>query len=198
MNFFAKFMIGIILLLVVVFLIYFYFPRKIVYTESKAYLITSDQNLKISFDFNKKDQILAQQLSQKLAVDNTWEKGISLELDSTSAAQIAQITPLTVQMKLADNLIKFENNNQKQLSNSLPKNNLDFGTGSAKLTGQVQTVQDFDLVIVEPETVLNFASSSGKIRLSDKLLPLFPILAKIARIELSVHGKSVSGEINLR
>lgn len=178
---------------------FFQFLQKSLKGESSsAEVFVDNGRLTFKFKIVKKDELNTGQFAQNLGIKNSVFENFSLELDKNSLDKIGPILPVKVDLDITPKRIWFSNTGLNPLKSGLSKTTYNFATRSGKLDLKVNSPQDFDMQIIDPKVILEDATSSGKINLTSKSYAMFPILAKIDRIELRVNGRNVSGEIMLK
>lgn len=179
---------------------YFFFPylqEKISEKSTASIYIKSDR---IYFDFKiaKKDQISAQDFLDNLGAEKSLLQGISLELDQNSINELSKILPANLIINFSRSKIVFKERQRIHLKSFISHQRYEFATDSAKSVFILGNDRDFSLDIENPKPLFDYATSSGKLHLSKKSEQLFPILSKIAKIELQVNGENVEGSIILK
>lgn len=168
-----------------------------VYLEGDP-LAASGQKIKISFNISKDDQVKALEFSERLGVSTDWISGMYLDLDKESQSKIAPMLPIKVDLNFEDKRVSFKNSTGANLYSAAAFKDIEFATGSARFSLKALNERDFSLNLKEPEKLLKYATSSGQISLSKKLYNMFQIAQNIDTINMTVNGKSVSGEIQLK
>ncbi len=174
--------------------------------KSSASLYIEDKKVKIKFNISAADRLNFLEFSRKMGVDNNFAEGISLDLDEVTRNKLEQVLPLELRLSFKSGGLKFKSAQSpfavsiknKALQSAQTKSGFEFATGSGKINLNAQNERDFLLDIKDPGPLLKYATESGQIYLSKKVYGMFPILDNIARIELAVSGKDVSGEILLK
>lgn len=175
--------------------LYYNFQNK---QKSQAQISFSDSSINISFLINPKDQIAMQQFSSNLGVGSDWTKGINFKLDQDSVKFLSKIMPSKLSLSFSPKEIDFSNQGLYFLNSSLPSQSYSLATGSAHLNLERESGENFNLTISDPKPLVEYASSSGKLYLSNQLQSLFPIMDKVATIELKVNGGNLQGSIKLK
>ncbi len=175
-----------------------YFKAKVLHNISSVDIFTQNNQLKVNFQIVNSDKENAKIFSNNLGVDADWLEGLSLLLDSNTIDKIKQSLPLHGNIKFSDKQLDLTSQSSSNLNSSLPIQNYQMATGSGRLTFSTRGSDDFDLIIVDPDPIIKYASSSGKLYLSSQSQQLFPILNKIAKIILVVKNKNVTGNILLK
>lgn len=173
-----------------------YLPK----SESSADLLLTEGRINVKFNITNQDKALAEQFFKNLGDEQLFQKGISLELDKNSLNQLSASLPTSVKLYFDSDSdeLSFKSSRFNLLTTSLVRHQYQYASSSASINLQVFSNQDYSLEISNPETLLKEATSSGQINLSKKAESLFPILEKIAKIELRVNGKNINGEIKLK
>lgn len=166
--------------------------------KSSAKIWTENQSLKFKFQITSNDKAAINQFNQKLGIGNEYLDGISLDLDPETIKELNNFLPVDVTVKITPESINFSNGGTSGIVSSLVGDAKEYSTGSGKLRYRQSLDTEFQLEITDPEPLLKDATASGKFVLSDKLQPLFPILARVGTIEMNVSGKSVNGNISLK
>ncbi len=163
--------------------------------KSTARVFIENNKLNIEFKVASKDKVALSQINQKLGSEDAYLEGVSIGLDETSIKKLANFLPLELDLQITPDRVEFRSGIVPGFASSLITETKEFSTGSATLKMSQYSASEIKLNITDPEPLLRYATESGKFVLSDKLLPLFPILARVGTIEMSVNGKSVSGEV---
>lgn len=166
--------------------------------KSTARVFSESGDLKIQFKIVSADEKNLQIFNQKLGVSRDYIDGISLDLDAASMKKIEQFLPIDLNLVITPESISYKSGIVPGFASSLVTETKEFATDSAKLKLSQYSAAEFKLEIVDPEPLIKYATTSGQFVLSDKLLPLYPILARVGTIEMSVNGKSLSGEVKLK
>lgn len=166
--------------------------------RSSADVFIEGNHLNFKFKIVKKDDQNFGQFAQNLGVNLSVFDNLSLELDKDSLEKISSILPVTLFLEIDPKSIKFSDKSLNPLKSAISKSTFNFATGSGKLELNSESGQDFYLKLTDPKPLLEYATASGQINLSKKTYDMFPILSKIARMELRVNGRSVSGQFTLR
>lgn len=175
-----------------------FLDTKILQKKSIASIYTQNNNLKIDFNLTNSDKDKAIAFSNNLGVSSDFLEGLTLTLDPNSLDQIKSNLPLEVNLEFNDKSLNLTNFSNVNLNSSIPTQNYEIATGSGRLTFKTRGSKDYDLTILDPDEVVNYATSSGKLYLSKQIEQLFPMLSKIAKITLVVKDKNVSGVILLK
>jgi hypothetical protein len=166
--------------------------------KSSARVFTESTKVNIQFKIVKNDKSALSQFNQKLGVGEEYLKGIVLDLDDVTIKKLEDYLPLDLTLEVTPDRVNFKSGIVPGFVSSLVTETKEFSTGSGKLKMSQFSSSEFKLEITEPEPLLKYATESGQFVLSDKLLPLFSILARVGTIELLVNGQSVSGGINVK
>jgi hypothetical protein len=81
-------------------------------------------------------------------------------------------------------------------ASSLPAANYQLATGSAKLDYQGGSTMHIN--VIDPQPLIEYATSSGQLNLSSKLDPAVTNLGKVSTIEIRIENNKISGEILLK
>lgn len=165
--------------------------------KSTASFSIQGSNLKIDFDIVDTDSEKARKFSKSLGVEESLKDGIKVELDKASLEWLEERIPKKVYLGFSGDSISFNSGPVYVLNNALPQEKINFSTGSAKLNLARKRNGDFSLNLKKPQDLFFYATSSGKLMVSEKDL-LFPILNKIDTIEITLKEKSLKGKISLR
>lgn len=169
-----------------------------VFTEkSSAKLWTENNSLKLSFALTKEDQSKMKQFNNNLGVGDDYLEGISLELDPESIQKLSEFLPVNIVLTIEPKKVTFGSSILPTFASSLIKETKEFSTGEGKLKFIKSSDSEFQLVLENPDPLVQYATASGQIVLSDKLRLLFPIMDRVGTIEMLVNGKSISGSIGL-
>ncbi len=175
---------------------YFYFQKKVFrksYTEANIV----DRELRLNVSLDNLDKASFESFFKDLGVSPIYS--LNLKFNDESINYLSKILPQRVNLNFVTAKdVKFQSADILVLDSSLVGEDWNFATSSGKLHLKKRTDQDFILDIFDPGALVPNATSSGKFYLSDKLATLYPILGKIATINLRVNGKSISGEIRLK
>ncbi len=166
--------------------------------KSQARVYLADGSLKVNFQISTVDQSAVKAFNQKLGVSDEYLQGVAIKIDSESQQKLQSFLPVNLTLEIEDDRIIFQNGIIAGFASSLVTKTMEYATGSSKLKISHYSPTEFLLDITDPEPLLQEATASGKFVLSDKLLPLYPILERVSTIEMSVNGKSVSGEVKLK
>ncbi len=201
-NFSFGLVIPIFALLIVFLLALFFFSKNFLLSQtlqkSTASFSIKGSNLKIEFDILNKDQERAKKLSKSLGVDTSWQKGIEIGLESFSLEWLENRLPLKAYLDFEENSLKFNSGPFYTLNNALPEEKMNFSTGAGNLNLTKKRNGDFSLRLKEPEVLLFYATSSGKLKLSEKIQILFPIINKIDTIDITLQEKNIKGRVSLK
>lgn len=165
---------------------------------STATVSKNEGELRIDFDIASKDKQNADIFLARLGASSTVLEGMSLEMGEGVLRRFDKILPLRLKLNFEGKDLVFRNGNISELFSGLSDEFFEYGTGSAKLKFKGQDERNFKLDIDNPKDVLVYATSSGALKLSKKISPVFPILENIDRIKIEMNGKSVMGRIELR
>lgn len=171
---------------------------KVLQKVSTADIYTQGDQLKIDFAITKSDNEKMSNFSDNLGVSKAWLEGISLKMDLWSIDKLKQFLPVGVNLSISDKQLSFNSFFLPGLNSSMPIQNYQISSGSSKLMLNARNSSDFDLVVTDPNSIAQYATSSGKLYISSQLQELFPLLEKIAKITLVVRGKNASGNILLK
>lgn len=174
------------------------YQGKVFAEKSTARVFTESGKVNIQFKIVKSDRNALTQFNQKLGVGEEYLKGISLDLDDVTIKKLADFLPLDLTLLVTPDKVDVKSGIVPGFASSLITETKEFSTGSGKLKMSQFSSSEFKLEIADPEPLLKYATESGQFVLSDKLIPLFPILARVGTIEMSVNGKSVSGNIKVK
>lgn len=166
--------------------------------RSSVDVFIEGNHLNFKFKIVKKETPNFSKFAQNLGVNLSVFDNLSLELDKDSLEKISSILPVTLFLEIDPKSIKFSDKSLNPLKSAISKSTFNFATGSGKLELNSESAQDFYINITDPKPLLEYATASGQINLSKKTYDMFPILSKIARMELRVNGRSMSGEFVLR
>lgn len=194
MKILAGIIIAVLLLSLALFLYLNYQTRQ----KSQAQLSFNDSSVNASFQINSKDQQNMQQFSNNLGVSTDWTRGITLKFDQDTVNFLSKVLPKKLSLSFAPKEVDFNNQGLSLLNSSLPAQSYRLATGSANLNLKRVSNESFTLDMIDPAPLLRYATSSGKLYLSNELQGLFPILDKIATIELKVNGGDLQGQIKLK
>ncbi len=172
--------------------------QKVIKNSSFAEISTEGNTLTLKFALTEQETSDAEEFSHNLGTDSNWLEGISLTLDSNSAAYIKEFAQAKVSVDFASKSLHFKNQSLPKLQTALIKNEYSYATKSGRLKLKTKGDSEFKLEIIDPGVIFREATPSGKLNLSEKLIPIFPILSKMDTIRLEVDGKNVSGQIMLK
>lgn len=171
-------------------------------SASKAEIFLEENILKINFKIAKEDEQNSRQISKKLDVTNQWISGMSMVLDDKTAKIVSDSLtgptkedPLILNLQFKPESIEFSTNEKAVLKSILPETSYTLSTDSARISYKFRSDKDFELSIDKPLEIINYATASASVRLSHKLQILFPILSKIATIDLKAVDRFIKGEI---
>ncbi len=166
--------------------------------KSQAELFMEDGLLKVNFQISPDDQPAIKIFNQKLRVSEDYLQGIALKIDRDSEQKLQSYLPLNLILDIETDRITFQSGLVPGFVSSFVTETKEIATGSSKLKLSQYSPTEFALEIRDPEPLLQYATASGQFVLSDKLSPVYPILERISTIEMSVNGKSLSGEVRLK
>lgn len=196
---------SIVLLIILIILIIFLFVfqnqswvKEKLTKQSTADIFVEGNFLKINFKIKDSDQAKLNSLIANLGVSNDFLNGISLELDQSSLAKLSKNLPTQVKLQITEKSLSFQGSNSSLLNTSLPSKSIHYATGASDINLNFRNDENYNLEITDPAVLAYNATSSGTLHLSSKLQGLFPILSKIAKINLAVNNKSWNGEILLK
>lgn len=167
-------------------------------SKSSASLEYTVDRVKINFDITERDFKKVEVISAKLGIGDDWTKGVQLQLNSEMIGYLKDNLPQEFVLNFNEDGLVFTSKGAPVLKSALADKKYEFSTGSSKLTLNSLSPKDYDLEIIEPEKVLKYASSSGKLYVSQRLDGVLPILSKIAKIEIRSRNGEVRGEIKLK
>ena len=165
---------------------------------STALVTISGDQLKLTFKLNPTDQLMADELSQQLGVSSVWEQGITLTLNQATLNYLKSFTPQILEINFSPEGVDFRSQGIASLPPIISTSHYQLATNSGKLNLDQANKSRYQLTIQDPKVVLNYATSSGQLYLAPQLDPLFPILSKIATIEISTNGSLINGQIKLK
>lgn len=174
------------------------YQRNVFTEKSTVKVWTEEKALKLEFNITREDKQKMQSFNKNLNIDDDYLKGVSLELDDESIQRLKEFLPLNIALTIEPNKVTFGSSILPTFASSLIKETKEFATGEGKLKFTKSTDTEFQLILENPKPLLQYATESGKVMMSDKLHLLFPILDRVGTIEMLVNGKSVSGEIRLK
>lgn len=162
--------------------------------QSEANITLEGQDLDLTFNILPQDQQMANEFSQSLGVDNSWEQGIKVVISSQAEDFIKNYLPLKVNLNFTAKRLQFssEPNNA-----SLTEPNLIPATSSAGVKLGELTDSGYQVEIDDPSLVFNQAAERGQIRISPKAAAIWQLLAKLAKITVKLRPHSLIGEIDL-
>lgn len=163
--------------------------------KSGVDLSINDGSLSAKFNINQSDKGRFEAFLYNLGVSSVNQ--ISLKLNQSALSALSQDLPTTLTLNISDKDIKFKNQTFTLLKGAIAQN-FEIASGSGKLSITKSGDYDYSIFITDPAEVLESATSSAQLYLSDKIQGLFPILQRVATINLEVHGHSISGEIQLK
>lgn len=166
--------------------------------KSQIKISIEGEEVKFNFDITPKDKEKAEAFSNSLGVNTDWTRGISLQFDEQTVSRLNEILPPQLDMVFVPSGVEFSSKSVKVLTSALPDNKYELATTSGKLTLNYSNEKDFDLVIVDPTPLINYASESAKLHLSLKLEGVLPIASKIDRIEVISRGGEIRGKIVIK
>lgn len=174
------------------------FLGQAVFEKSSASLSILDKKLSIKFNITNSDREIADSFAQNLGVDPTFYNGILIEVDPSTLERISGNLPSLLTVDFNPDRLTFSSPKKIKLSSSQVQNEYNFATGSSQINLKVLSDRDFELKISDPKFLVDYATHSSKLVLSQKLEPLFPIISKIGKITVKVNGKNIDGEIQLK
>jgi hypothetical protein len=175
----------------------FYLNQQGYFQKSQVNLTTDNQSINASFKIAQKDQANVTAFSQNLGVSEEWTKGIHLKLDLGSSNFMNNLPPQLL-LRFNPKEVNFESPGLPLLNSALPSKDYHFATESGKLDLRRISDKSYTLSITDPEPLAKYATSSSQLYFSNQLRTLFPILSKIATIELKMNGGSLRGVVRLK
>ncbi len=187
----------IILIGVVAGIIYFH-PQELL-SRSYADLTLSDNQLSVKLTITSPDQAMFNQFMSNLGA-NSAPTDFSLNLGDQTSQQLKNYLPTSVRVYLVvtSKSLAFQSQQSSGLESSLPIQSYHYATNSAEMDLQTDGSGQTHLDILDPSTLIESATSSGQLYLSNQLAPLFPSLQKVSTIEIEINGGSLKGSINLK
>lgn len=176
----------------------YYLNRIGFFEKSTVELLTDTQSVNAKFNIAPKDQSALKQFSDNLGVSENWTKGIHLKLDMDNVNFIKQNLPQRVYLSFGPKEIDFNSQGVTILNSPLTGQTTEFATGSGKISFRKSSDQSYSVLIADPEPLVKYATMSGTLYFSKEVEGLFPILSKIATINLSVNGGNLQGRIKLK
>lgn len=168
------------------------------FEKSTMNLSFEKERVNIKFNFIETDRAKATEFSKKINTSTNWMEGMTFELDPDTVMFLQKNVPNKVFITFSESGIEFRSESVPLLKSALPDKKYTFSTGSAVLNLNAASQKDYDLQITNPKNILQYASDSGKIRLSNRMDGVLPILDKIAKIEIESRGGEVKGWILLK
>lgn len=165
-------------------------------SKVKAQIV--DNKLSLKFQIDNSDKEALERLLNRIDISKDFLEGVTLTLDQEGAQKVEMILPDEVDFKALDKKIVFVGQSKKLLESAVPVENYSIASGSGNLSLKVYSGNDYDLLINDPGSLWQLATASGSIKLSRQLEGLFPIVAKIARIEVIARDKKISGEMDFK
>ncbi len=166
--------------------------------QSKISVWLEGHKLNLQFEILAEDQVQAQQFFANLGFESVPRDTISLEIDKQTLDNMALIMPTELTVRFLDKSLTFENNATLRLHSSLRSEEFNFATGSGRLVLKTISEKNFNLEVTDPLPLIQYASNSGQIRISQKLDDLLPILLRVDKIKLQVDDKDISGRVDLK
>jgi hypothetical protein len=172
--------------------------NKGVLERSSTDLYIEDGYLKFKSKITNNDKLKVIEFNRRLGVSGDYLEGVAIKLDPDSLSKLQPLMPVHVSLDFDNDRVNFFSQGKNLLSPGFSGQNANISTGSGKLSFQANNAQSFNLEIQDPEPVLQYATQSGQLHLSSKLNGLFPILDRVAIINLTVNGKNINGEVKLK
>ncbi len=183
-------LLGLTILISAVVLISAYQAKK-----SKVDIFLEGNLIKMVFDLTESDKKTAIGLSNKLGISADWISGLSFRLEDQSLGRVAKVLPLSSEIVVTDKVIRLLNG-YKLLTSGSSKAVTTFATGEGRLNLKYGSDQNFDLEVINPEELVAYATQSGQVSgLSELQSLLFLLSSKMSKIDLSIEGKNLSGEL---
>ncbi len=166
--------------------------------QSEAQLSLIDSKINLNF------QIIEEDKPQFAAFIKNWFgtteeiKNLSFGIDDSLKSKLTQNQPVNLKLTISDKSLAWSSNALPGLQNAFIKSDIEFATGSSKLSSEYSSSSKYQLKIENPADLANYATASGMLTASSKIEGLFKSLPKVATIELFVNGKNISGKIVLK
>jgi hypothetical protein len=162
--------------------------------QSTATIALNSNMLNIHFDITDQDLPQAQLVLQRLGASKFND--IQVEIDQETAKNFSQFLPLVVNLHFTNQTIQFDGPERQDLASTLPRDDYSMASGAAhfhfKNSGQI------DFKAQDPGPLLDYATRSGSLQISLKLIPVLKVLGKIDTIEIHSANNRISGEILLK
>ncbi len=165
--------------------------------KSTADLYISGNRVYLDFKITKDDETGAKIFFQNLGAD-AFYKGASFELDQNTILGLSKVLPTKFTLIFKPGSIGFKNYQAVLLKPAVSGQRYEFATASSKAVLNFTDNRDFSLEAIDPRQLVEEATSTGKLNLSQKAESLFPILGKVGKIYLMVTGKDIEGEVTLK
>lgn len=166
--------------------------------QSRLNISLTDLKVNLDFNLTEEDKPKFQEFIGNWFGVTEEVKNVSLGVDKGLKAFLLPNLPAELALKISEKSLEFVGQNSPGLQNALINTDLEFATGSAKLSLKYLDATRFQLAIENPDDLVYYATSSGMITASDKVEGLFKSLPRVATIEVNVNGKNISGKVVLK
>lgn len=166
--------------------------------KSQVKITVEDQEVKFSFEIVEGDRLKVEEFSKRMSIGTDWIKGVSLQFDTQIAAKISEILPKELEIVFTNEGLEFNSKASTALKSSQITNKYELATSSGKLTLNYLSEKDFNLLIVDPAPLINYASESAQLHMSNRLEGVLPIASKIDRIEVISQGGVIKGKLKIK
>ncbi len=195
------FALGIALILTTIILAGYLLGVQNIFDNSKAQVYIEGGKLAATFNIAPKDRESLEKFSRNLGLEEDFTKGVVVGLDEQSLNFLKNFLPREVNLKVRPKSIEFQSQAPLSLlSQTSEEKFLQSASGDGNIKVKDLGGGSFEVEIDNPEQVLASATASGKLKLSQEAADrnLWQILAKLAKIKVSVDGRALWGDVVLR
>lgn len=165
--------------------------------NSQALVSVDQGKVQIAFEVADKDQLAAKNLAVKLGW-GSWPKKLAVELDKENLARLSATLPARSTLSFGEDTLSLKGANPGLLKSLAIQERYELATDSGKAILEIRDEGDYILSIDNPSLLMAYATVSGKLYLSNKIIHILPTLSKVGKIEMRVSGKNIDGRLILK